>query len=103
MNTATHTRLDMEADEFTRLGQEMLALAADWLAQESRDPVLTPLGGDELPALFDQPPPEHGEDAATLFAELREKLLRYSRRNGHPRYFAHVCASPDPAGALADL
>lgn len=95
--------LNLNPETFTALGREMLDLAAEWLANEGEDPVLQPISGRELATLLDEPPPERGMASDTLLAELRKKVLRYSRHNGHPRYFAHVCASPDPVGALADL
>ena len=95
--------LDMPVERFRQLGGELLELAAQWLAEEPDAPVLRRCGGVELAALFEQPPPEQGIDDAALLAELRDKVLRHSRHNGHPRQFAHVCASPDPVGALADL
>jgi glutamate/tyrosine decarboxylase-like PLP-dependent enzyme len=95
--------LDMPVERFRQLGGELLELAAQWLAEEPDAPVLRRCSGVELAALFEQPPPEKGIDDAALLAELRDKVLRHSRHNGHPRQFAHVCASPDPVGALADL
>jgi len=95
--------LDMQAGEFLQLGGDVLSLAAKWLDGEVEGPVLRHCSGIELAALFEQPPPEQGIDGHALLAELQEKVLRYSRHNGHPRQFAHVCASPDPVGALADL
>ena len=95
--------LDMPIERFRQLGGELLELAAQWLADEPNAPVLRRCSGVELAALFEQPPPEQGIDDDTLLAELRDKVLRHSRHNGHPRQFAHVCASPDPLGALADL
>jgi aromatic-L-amino-acid/L-tryptophan decarboxylase len=98
-----HTDLDMPVERFRQLGGEFLDLAAHWLADEPNGPVLRRGSGVELAAMFDQPPPEHGIDDVALLTELRDKVMRYSRHNGHPRQFAHVCASPDPVGALADL
>lgn len=95
--------LDMPAEHFRQLGGGFLELAVQWLADESNAPVLRRCSGVELAALLEQPPPEQGIDADALLSELRDKVLRYSRHNGHPRQFAHVCASPDPVGALADL
>lgn len=95
--------LDLDPETFRTLGREMLNLATDWLENETTEPLLESISGSELAALFDEAPPEQGMPSTALFSELREKVLRYSRRNGHPRYFAHVCASPDPVGALADL
>jgi len=103
MPTHDFDALDLSVDTFRRLGDGVLDLAAQWLAAEPAAPVLERGNGDALAALFAAPPPEQGIDEATLLAELRDNVLRYSRRNGHPRQWAHVCASPDPVGALADL
>ncbi len=97
------TALDMPPEQFRQLGGKFLELAAQWLADEPAGPVLRHCSGMALAALFEQLPPEQGISDAALLVELREKVLRYSRHNGHPRQFAHVCASPDPVGALADL
>lgn len=97
------SELDMPVARFRQLGGDMLELAAQWLTAEPDAPVLRHCSGVELAALFEQPPPEQGLDESALLAELRDKVLRHSRHNGHPRQFAHVCASPDPVGALADL
>ena len=103
MNHDRFTDLDMPPEQFRQLGGELLELAAQWLGDEPDAPVLRHCSGVELAASFEQPPPEQGIDHAELLAELRDKVLRHSRHNGHPRQFAHVCASPDPVGALADL
>jgi glutamate/tyrosine decarboxylase-like PLP-dependent enzyme len=95
--------LDLPVDRFRQLGTGFLDLAAQWLADESSFPLLERGNGEGLAALFAQPPPEEGRDDLALFAELREKVFRHARHNGHPRQWAHVCASPDPVGALADL
>lgn len=97
------TGLDMPAETFRELGSDFLDLAAQWLAEEPNAPVLRHCSGVELADLLAEPPPEQGVDVDALLAELRDKVLRYSRHNGHPRQWAHVCASPDPVGALADM
>lgn len=37
-----------------------------------------------------------GNDAAALLVEARDKVLRYSRHNGHPCQWTRVCTSPYP-------
>ncbi|MEO5629480.1 MAG: aminotransferase class V-fold PLP-dependent enzyme [Thermomonas sp.] len=103
MQADEFTELDMPVDRFRELGDGFLDLAAQWLAAEPQAPVLRHCSGVELAALLDEPPPEQGMGDAELLAELRDKVLRHSRHNGHPRQLAHVCGSPDPVGALADL
>lgn len=103
MPLPTRSCLPMDGAEFVALGERMLRMAGQWLDEAERDPVLEAIPGTDLAALFAQPAPRAGMPEDALFAELRDKVLRYSRHNDHPRYFAHVCASPDPVGALADL
>jgi len=103
METNRYDTLDLSTAEFRALGDKLLDLAVQWLAEETGASVLERPGGAELAASFAGPPPEQGIDDAALLAELRDKVMRHSRHNGHPRQFAHVCASPDPVGALADL
>ena len=103
MPTPTLAALDLPPAEVRALGDRFLDLAVEWLASEPHSPVLERPSGAALAALLDEPPPQRGMPEDALFEELREKVLRHARRNGHPRQFAHVCASPDPVGALADL
>ncbi len=94
---------DLGIAEFEALAAKVVRVAARWLVAEADDPLLESISGLDLAALMDEPPPESGSDVDVVLQEVQDKLMRYSRRNGHPRYFAHVCASPDPVGALADL
>jgi glutamate/tyrosine decarboxylase-like PLP-dependent enzyme len=103
MNEAANHKLALDKASFLELGGEMLELAAEWLEGETKAPLLEQTSGADLAALFDEPPPEEGIATEQLLGELREKVMRYSRRNGQPRYFAYVSAAADPAGALADL
>ena len=103
MTTPDLSVLDLPVEDFRQLGGDVMELAARWLAGEPSSPVLERGQGHALAALFAEPPPEQGIDDARLLAELQTNVLRYSRHNGHPRQWAHVCASPDPVGALADL
>src|SRR3546814_11913163 len=83
--------LDLPADDVRALGGKLLDLAAQWLAGEPQAPVLEHLGGDQLEALFDEPPPEHGVADEALLAELRDKVLRPSRRTGHTQLGRASC------------
>lgn len=103
MDAPDYTRLDLPPAQVRALGSRLLELAVEWLAAEGESPVLARLDGPALQALLREPPPEQGVGEEQLFAALRDKVLRHARHNGHPRQFAHVCASADPVGALADL
>ncbi len=75
---------------------------AEILESERRDPVLPPATGSEVRAAFEAPLPLRGRPPAEILEQCRGALRRYSRRNGHPRFFGYVCASAAPLGALAD-
>ena len=103
MTAPAFDRLELSDAAFRALGEAFLDLAAQWLAAEATAPVLDRPDGKALAAVFAGPAPERASEAAKVLDVLRDTVLRYSRRNGHPRQWAHVCASPDPVGALADL
>ncbi len=84
--------LDLDPETFRTLGREMLNLAADWLENETAEPLLEAISGRELAALFDEAPPEQGMASAALFSELREKILPMSAP--HPIRWVHwpICS-----------
>src|SRR5690606_18502213 len=90
MPTPTLAALDLPPAEVRALGDRFLDLAVEWLAAEPRSPVLERPSGEALAALLDEPPPQRGMLEDALFEELREKVLRHTPRNGHPRQFAHA-------------
>lgn len=96
------TDMDIAPEEFRRLGYRVIDMMADWLARESRDPVLEKTGGDSLRSRLSGTLPEQPTDADAVLTELRDTVMRHSRANGHPGYGAYVCASADPLGMLAD-
>ena len=93
---------DMDPQTFRRLGYQVIDLMADAVTQESSDPVMPQVSGQQMRAIFDDPVPEQGVVPEKLIRACRETLLQYDRKNGHPRFFGYVCASADPLGALAD-
>lgn len=84
-----------------------LARAADfavrWLEREARDPVLERASGPALLQRFDATPPRAPGTFEDVLTELEELVARHARANGHPRFFAYVSASADPAGVVAEL
>lgn len=93
---------DLDADEFRRLGHQLVELMIEALAAERADPVLERVSGREIKDCFEEALPRAGSPPERVLDECRGALLRASRRNGHPRFFAYVCSSADPIGVLAD-
>lgn len=95
--------MDLEDEEFRRIGRRVVDLAAEVLRLQEQDPVLPQVTGDDVRAAFDGPLPRAGRPADEVLDELAVHLRATDRRNGHPCFFGYVCASVDPIGALADL
>ncbi len=103
----THHRvapLEMEPEEFRRLGYKVIDKIADFFASLPQRPV-TP---NESPAqvrdiLGDRSLPDYGTPSDHLLEEISELLFDHSLLNGHPRFMGYVTSSPAPIGALGDL
>lgn len=96
--------LEMEPEEFRRLGYETVDKIADFLASLPVRPV-TP---HETPArirtaLGDGALPPDGTEAGELLGEIAQLLFDHSLFNGHPRFMGYITSSPAPIGALGDL
>ena len=76
---------------------------ARWLEREARDPVLEKASGPALLQRFSAEPPRAPGAFEDVFAEFEQLVARHARANGHPRYFAYVSGSADPAGIVAEL
>ena len=96
--------LEMDGDEFRRLGHKLVDDIAGFLDSLNRRPVTTGespqairqlLGSDSIP---EQPAP-----ADELLAGVAPLLFDHSLFNGHPRFWGYITSSASPIGALADL
>lgn len=96
--------IELDADEFRRLGHDVVDAIADFLRSlperrvtpgESAEDVRAALGRGGLP--------ERGASAGELLTEAGRLLFEHSTLNGHPRFFAYITSSATPIGALGDL
>lgn len=94
----------MPADEFRRVGHELIERIAEFYetlpARDLRG-ARTPAAAQEL--LGPRALPDQATDAGTLLNELAPLLFDESLHNGHPRFFGYITSSAAPIGALADL
>ena len=96
--------IELEPDEFRRLGHELVDSVADFLASLPERPVTTGESPRDIrAALGDASLPENGTPPDELLREARELLFDHSLLTGHPRYFGYIIGAPAPIGALADL
>ena len=96
--------LEIHADEFRKLGHQLVNEIAEFLdglpqrpvtVDESPQVIRRQLGTDDLP--------ESGSPASDLFDEAADLLFDHSLFNGHPRFWGYITSSAAPIGALADL
>lgn len=96
--------LEMHADEFRKVGYQLVDQIAEFLdgiphrsvtPDESPQKIRELLGTDQLP--------EHGSPAGDLFNEAADLLFNHSLFNGHPRFWGYITSSAAPIGALADF
>jgi aromatic-L-amino-acid decarboxylase len=96
--------IDLQAEEFRRLGHELVDEIADFLASLPARPVSTGESPQEIRSVLgDRPLPQRGEAPETLLREATELLFEHSLLNGHPRFWAYIIGAPAPIGALGDL
>lgn len=97
--------LAMEAEEFRRLGRELVDRIADHM-EGLPDRRVTPGNSprEVREALgSDRSLPSQGMDPEDLLRAATDLLLSQSLFNGHPRFFGYITAGPAPIGVLADL
>jgi aromatic-L-amino-acid decarboxylase len=104
MTTPRNAPIDLQPEEFRRLGHRLIDRIAEHLATMPSGKV-TP--GEEPEsvrgALGRKSLPYEGTPAAELLDEAAELLFDHSLFNGHPRFFGFITSSPSPIGALGDL
>jgi len=89
--------------EFRSWGHQVVDQLADYLDNIESKKLFPDVAPEKLFALFDEEPPQAGEEPSAVMEELNEKLFPYCIHVGHPGYFGLITPSPNPVGILADL
>ena len=92
--------LEISADEFRRLADEVVALSAQFFSTIDARPIFPATSGAETEHLFSDDLPEHGMGAKAL-AKLAEVAAHARAQNG--RFFGYVQGPGEPVAALGDL
>lgn len=95
--------LEMDPEEFRRLGRRAVDLAADYLAGIRAGPVFRPMTVEERRALLEQALLEDGAAPEAILDRFERTVLPHPMGNGHPRFFGWVNAPPAPVAILAEL
>src|SRR5499427_8632088 len=93
----------MDAQEFRRIGHQVVDLLSDYFEHIDEKPVFPNVEPGTLIRLFDEPLPEAPSDAEQVLSELEQKLLPYCTHVGHPGYMGLITPSPSPVGIIADF
>lgn len=96
-------KLQLSPDQIRSLGGE----AVEWVARyydglrERR--VFEPTTSAELRQALREPLPQEGTGFESLLAVFDSTIARFSRHNGHPRFFGYIASPGAPVAALAAL
>ncbi len=96
--------LEMDPEEFRRLGHWLVDHLADFLQSLPQRPITPGISPGEVRALLENKPlPQRGIAAEKLLQEAARLLFDHSLFNGHPRFWGYITSSAAPIGVLADL
>ena len=99
-----HAVLDLNPDEFRKLGHQLIDQVADFLGSLPKRPLTTGETPSEIRSFLGQNSlPEEGTDAGQLLTEVATMLFDHSLFNGHPRFWGYITSSAAPIGILAEL
>ncbi len=96
--------LDLNPEEFRKIGHQLIDQVADFLASLPNRPLTTGETPTEIRKLLNQRSlPEKGSDVGPLLSDAATMLFNHSLFNGHPRFWGYITSSPAPIGILAEL
>jgi hypothetical protein len=79
--------LQLNAEEFRRLGYQVVDLMSDYLATIRERKVYTPMSLQQRELVMEQTLPEGGTAPEEIIRQFEELVLPYPMGNGHPRFF----------------
>ena len=96
--------LEMDPEEFRRVGYRAVDRVAEFLAAIRSAPVTPGESPSEIRAALPRGEvPERGTPATELVEEAADLLAKHSLWIGHPRFLGFITSSAAPLGAVADL
>ncbi len=93
----------MDAQEFRRLGYQLVDWIADYRENLERLPVMSQVKPGEIRAAFPDHPPLHGGRVAQALAALERDVLPGITHWNHPSFFAYFPSNTSYASILGDL
>jgi aromatic-L-amino-acid/L-tryptophan decarboxylase len=93
----------MDAEEFRRLGHQLVDWVADYREGLSRRPVMSQVQPGEVRAAFPARPPERGGLMEDAIATLDRHIMPGITHWNHPSFFAYFPSNTSYASILADI
>ncbi len=96
--------IDLNEDEFSKIGHQLVDLISDFIATIDKKPVTTGETPRQIQnVLGNSSLPEDGCSVSELISRTTDLLFNHSLLNGHPKFLGYITSAPAPIGALADL
>lgn len=102
INNGSFSNLDMNPEDFRKLGYQMVDMITDYYSSINRLKVFPGSKTTEVEEVFNEEFPQTGQDPAAILNEWQTKVLPYSTHIGSPRYFGFVMGSGTMMGTLAE-
>ena len=93
----------MNADEFRRLGHQLVDWVAEYREGIEDRPVMSPVRPGEIKSRFPASPPADGGHLSEALALLEQDVLRGITHWNHPAFFAYFPSNTAYASVLADI
>src|SRR5262245_60649574 len=93
----------MDADEFRRLGHELVDWIASYREHLEDRPVMSRVKPGEIRARLPAEPPEHGGGAGNVIGQLDRDVMPGITHWNHPAFFAYFPSNTSYASILGDL
>lgn len=94
---------DLPAEEFRRLGHEVVDWMADYLADPRVHPVVPNVKPGDLTDRLPASAPQHGEPMEAILADFRNLIVPATNHWNHPRFMAYFSVSASAPGILAEM
>ncbi len=102
MDKEVFDNLDMEPEDFRKLGYRVIDMISEYYASVQEVPVFPASTSSEIEQVFKEDFPEKGQDPFAIVEEWRSKIVPYATHLGSPRYFGFVNGSGTMIGTLAE-
>jgi len=102
MENEEFDNLDMNPEDFRKLGYHVIDIITDYYASLPQIPVYPASTSSEVEQIFKEDYPTKGQDPFAIIKEWQSKILPYATHLGSPRYFGFVNGSGTMIGTLAE-